>query len=67
MSIGGFIVMLASSIWVVTSYRRKMGIATGRTTAGRDKRGRDPKQPKRPRLGLSDRLEERWRRRQGGS
>jgi len=71
-AVAGFVVMLACSMWAVTSYRRM----TGRWTTGRapvkDRgsgrrrhaaRGRRP--GKQAGSGLMGRLEERWRRRQG--
>ena len=60
-SVGGFVVMLAASMWLVSSWRRMMGIP-----AGRDRKGRAPRSPKRSGYGLTERLEERWRRRQEG-
>jgi hypothetical protein len=71
-SVAGFVVMLGSCYWAAISYRRMNGIATGRVSskdrrsgragrAGRAKRG-----GKRSGAGLSERLEERWRRRQEG-
>jgi Protein of unknown function (DUF3040) len=61
-SVGGFVVMLASSMWLVSSWRRMLGIP-----AGRDRRGRTSRSSKkRSGYGLTERLEERWRRRQEG-
>jgi len=71
-AVAGFVVMLACSMWAVTSYRRMTGRwTTGRTPvkdrgSGRRRhaaRGRRP--GKRAGSGLMERLEERWRRRQG--
>ena len=68
----GFVVMLASSGWAVSSYRRMsvMLMNRGRTRAqagGRSGgRGRRPAKPA-PSGGLMERLEERWRRRQEGN
>jgi hypothetical protein len=65
-SVVGFVVMLASCYWAAISYRRMNGIATGRI-ASKDRRGRQEKRHrKRSGTGLSERLEERWRRRQEG-
>jgi Protein of unknown function (DUF3040) len=64
--VAGFVVMLACSMWALTSYRHMTGIATGRGPA----KPKEPKQQKarRPRrasgTGMMERLEERWRRRQ---
>ncbi len=71
-AVTGFLVMLACSMWAVTSYRRMTGSTTGRAPAmGRgpgknrgDTRGR--RAGKQAESGLMARLEERWRRRQQG-
>jgi Protein of unknown function (DUF3040) len=55
--VAGFVVMLACSMWAVTSYRHMVGIATGR--APKDRRASKPSG-----RGMMERLEERWRRRQ---
>jgi hypothetical protein len=71
-AVAGFVVMLACSLWAVTSYRRMTGSTTGRAPAtgrgsgenwhaARDRRAGKPAGP-----GLMGRLEERWRRRQQG-
>jgi predicted lipid-binding transport protein (Tim44 family) len=68
-AVAGFVVMLACSLWAVTSYRRMTAITTGRAPA-QDRRsgnkrpaakGRPAKQAG---SGLMGRLEERGRRRQ---
>lgn len=59
-SVAGFVVMLACSLWAVTSYRRMTGITTGRIPAKGRRAG------KQAGSGLMERLEERWRRRQAG-
>lgn len=66
----GCAVMLACSVWAVTSYRRMTVVTTGPVPAGagrvakmrRVAKGRRP--GKRAGSGLMGRLEERWRRRQ---
>jgi hypothetical protein len=71
-AVAGFVVMLACSLWAVTSYRRMTGITTGRAPA--QARGSGKKRPaakgRRPGRqagsGLMGWLEERWRRRQEG-
>ena len=71
-AVTGFLVMLACSMWAVTSYRRMTGRTTGRAPGmGRgpgknrgDTRGR--RAGKQAESGLMARLEERWRRRQQG-
>jgi hypothetical protein len=60
--VAGFVVMLACSMWALTSYRHMTGAAA---TAGRgparpkERRGSRAASP-----GMMERLEERWRRRQ---
>jgi hypothetical protein len=56
--VAGFVVMLACSMWAVTSYRHMVGIATGRAPA-KDRRAAKP-----TKRGMMERLEDRWRRRQ---
>jgi hypothetical protein len=69
-AVGGFVVMLACSLWAVTSYRRMTGITTGRAPAQARRSGRERRAAKGGRpggqagSGLMGRLEERWRRRQ---
>ncbi len=55
--VAGFVVMLAASMWALTSYRHMTGVATGRSPA-RERRSKPAN------TGLMERLEERWRRRQ---
>jgi Protein of unknown function (DUF3040) len=55
--VAGFVVMLAASMWALTSYRHMTGITTGRGPA-RERRSKPAN------AGLMERLEERWRRRQ---
>jgi hypothetical protein len=59
----GFAIMIISSGWAVSSYRRMAGMS-----ADRKKRG-DPRSAKAPaaNTGLMERIEERWRRRQEGN
>lgn len=70
-SVAGFIIMLGSCYWAAISYRRMNGLATGRMgprerrSRGRG-RGRGRGRNRRSGAGLSERLEERWRRRQEG-
>jgi hypothetical protein len=64
-SVAGFIIMLGSCYWAAISYRRMNGLATGRMSAG-DRRDGRSRRGGRGGPGLSDRLEERWRRRQEG-
>jgi hypothetical protein len=68
LSAAGFVVLVLSSAWAVTSYRKMAGIMMG--PRGRDRARRDGQAPK-PKpaqnSGLMDRIEERWRRRQEGN
>jgi hypothetical protein len=69
-AVAGFVVMLACSLWGVTSYRRMTGITTGRIPAQAGRSGKERRAAKGGRAGeqagsgLMGRLEERWRRRQ---
>jgi hypothetical protein len=68
-AVASFVVMLACSLWAVTSYRRMTGITTGRVPAkdrgaGKQRRTRDRRPGGQAGSGLMGRLEERWRRRQ---
>ncbi|MGH3395781.1 MAG: DUF3040 domain-containing protein, partial [Streptosporangiaceae bacterium] len=68
--VAGFVVMLACSMWALSSYRHMTGISTGRGLARerqerREHRGRGRGRAARaPSQGMMERLEERWRRRQ---
>jgi len=71
--VGGFVVMLASAMWALTSWRHMGGIVSGRggvTTRGPAQRRGSAKRRRRRKersgLGFMERLEERWRRRQEG-
>ena len=69
--VGGFVVMLACSMWALSSYRHMTGASTGRGI-GRERRsgpparsGRQGRAGRAPAQGgMMERLEERWRRRQ---
>jgi hypothetical protein len=65
-AVAGFVVMLAGSLWAVTSYRRMTGRVPAQTRrSGQQRRvatGRRAGKQAGP--GLMTRLEERWRRRQ---
>ena len=69
--VAGFVVMLACSMWALTSYRHMAGIThraragpgtAGPASAGGRRPGRAAKAG--PASGMMERLEERWRRRQ---
>ena len=69
LDIVGFVIMVASSLWVVMNYRRMVGITVDRKAGerrGPDRRtgGHRGKAPKAANAGMMDKLEERWRRRQ---
>jgi hypothetical protein len=72
LAVAGFVVMLACSLWAVTSYRRMTGVTAGRVPAkGRSSGEGRPaakgrRAGKQAGSGLMGRLEERWRRRQAG-
>ena len=69
-AVAGFVVMLACSLWAVTSYRRMTGSTTGRVPAQGRAAGKERGAAKGRRAGkqagsgLMGRLEERWRHRQ---
>jgi hypothetical protein len=58
--VAGFVVMLACSMWALTSYRHMTGVATGRGPA----RPKERRSGRASGTGMMERLEERWRRRQ---
>jgi Protein of unknown function (DUF3040) len=66
--VAGFVVMLACSMWALTSWRHVTGVATSRVGSPvrpvRDRRAARPARPSGSRF--MERLEERWRRRQEG-
>ena len=71
LGVAGFVVMLACSMWALTSYRHMAGITAGRGLAKDRRSGKSGKAGKAPRTGVKtakqpmmERLEERWRRRQ---
>ena len=59
-AVAGFLVMLTSALWALTSWRHMNGAAGRRGAPPRKRRGRETGQ------GFMERLEERWRRRQEG-
>ena len=71
-AVAGFVVMLACSLWAVTSYRRMTGITTGRVPARARRSGKERPAAKGGRAGqqagsgLMGRLADWWRRRQEG-
>lgn len=63
LAVGGFVIMLASAWYAVTSWRRIPGPGELSTPAPSATAPRAPS--RRPRRGLVERVEERWRRRRG--
>ncbi len=61
-SVTGFLLMLASGVWALSSWKRMTGI--GDYEPGR---GGGERAPRRRQSGFMNRLEERWRRRTEGS
>jgi hypothetical protein len=62
LSIAGVVLMLASCLWAIRSYRKMTGMVIGHA---RPAGGRRPRRGARPQnTGMMDRIEERWRRRQ---
>ena len=59
--VAGFVVMLACSMWALTSWRHISGVTTSRTGQAPQRRSARPSGPR-----FMERLEERWRRRQEG-
>lgn len=56
-SVTGFLVMVACSVWALSSWKRMTGVGAEP----------EPRRPRRPaKAGFMDRLEERWRRRTEG-
>ena len=71
-SVAGYVVMLACSMWGVTSYRRMTGSTSGRApvkdrgSGNKRHSARDRRAGKQPGSALMGRLEELWRHRQQG-
>ena len=65
-AVAGFVVMLAASLWAVTSYRRMTGNATAKAGRSGKMRRAARRRPagRQAGSGLMGRLEERWRHRQ---
>jgi hypothetical protein len=61
--VAGFVVMLACSMWALSSWRHMSGGATSGRGPARE-RQRRAKPPAGPKTRFMERLEERWRRRQ---
>ena len=58
--VAGFVVMLACSMWALSSYRHMTGVAAGTSSA----RPKERRASRSAGTGMMERLEERWRRRQ---
>ena len=67
-AVAGFVVMLACTLWAVTSYRRMTGRASAKDKApgGKRRAATGRRAGTQAGTGLMGRLEERWRRRQQG-
>jgi Protein of unknown function (DUF3040) len=61
--VAGFVVMLACSMWALSSWRHMSGGTTAGRGPARERRAR-AKPPAGPKTRFMERLEERWRRRQ---
>ncbi|GAA0954526.1 spore wall synthesis complex protein [Actinocorallia libanotica] len=64
-SVTGFLLMLASGVWALTSWKRMTGIGGDFEPAAGRPAGRAPR-GERQQSGFMNRLEERWRRRSEG-
>ncbi len=62
--VAGFVVMLACSMWALSSWRHMSGGATAGRGPGRERRERRARPAAGSRARFMERLEERWRRRQ---
>jgi Na+/proline symporter len=69
LAVGGFVIVLLSGIWALTSWRQMATAEIGTTQRGpKAKRRRRGKNSAAPARGtMMERLEERWRRRQEGN
>ncbi len=59
LDVAGFVIMLASSMWAIASYRKMTGFLVEHRT-----RGRKSAKPAGSSGGMMERMEDRWRRRQ---
>jgi hypothetical protein len=72
LAVAGFVVMLLSGVWALSSWRQMATVAIGTTTkngsAGkrRRRRARRSARGRAPRGTFAERIEERWRKRQEG-
>ncbi len=60
LDVAGFVIMLASSLWAIASYRKMTGFLVEHRAKGR----KHPKPASSSGGGMMERMEERWRRRQ---
>jgi len=68
LAVGGFVIVLLSGIWALTSWRQMATAELGTTQRGpKAKRRRRGKNNAAARGTMMERLEERWRRRQEGN
>ena len=61
LGVGGFVVMLATSLWGLSSWKRMNGFGADPAAPSRGQPGRNVRRGPRP--GFMERMEERWRRR----
>ena len=68
LSVGGFVVMLLSAIWALSSWRHIAGVAlgVGRRGENGERRARGKKRRASHQGTMMERFDERWRRRQEG-
>jgi hypothetical protein len=62
-SVTGFLLMLASGVWALSSWKRMTGVGADYEAGGSSGGGRAPRGGGRQQSGFMNRLEERWRRR----
>jgi hypothetical protein len=68
LSVGGFVIMLLSAIWALSSWRHIAGVALGAGKRGKagERRARGKKRRGGSQGSMMERFDERWRRRQEG-
>ena len=74
LAVGGFVVMLLSGVWALSSWRQMATVTLGGAASGpvgkrrsrRSRRGSKDRRGQTARSSMMERLDERWRRRQEG-
>jgi hypothetical protein len=68
LAVAGFVVLLLCGIWALNSWRQMATVALGAAQAGQPakRRSRRSRRSRSPRGSFSERVDERWRRRQEG-